>query len=75
MRKYIVMVDITHPLWRVPKTAIVRVMCDSHWVSDAAKEAFTQACKRLHINEEECELMNYRMLPNDTLFVNCGDYL
>ena len=75
MKKHIMMITLDSAKWQTAKIAIVAVESDSPWVNTYARDAFDLACARLHIAREDCVLVDYTLLPDDTLFVNCGDYL
>lgn len=74
MKRFVV-VKIDCALWSTLKTAVVGVEGSSPWASVYGEAAFKLACSRLHVAPENCRLVDYQLLPDDTLFVNCGDFL
>ena len=73
--KRFVMVTVDSARWSTAKTAIVGVEGDYPWTNAYGQDAFDFACARWHMPREECRLVDYTLLPDDTLFVNCGDFL
>ena len=74
MKRY-VMVTLDSAKWQTAKIAVVGVDGDYPWTNAYAQDAFDWACARLHIAREDCVLVDYTLLPDDTLFVNCGDFM